>query len=175
MTLAYSLRLKRMVLVDIVVLTLLYGIRILAGAIPLSITPSPWLFAFAMFIFLALAIVKRQQELKGVLDSGRSEAGGRAYRVEDLPVMAGPLGAASSFAAVVVLALYVQSPEVNARYGRPEFLWLICPAANLLSGDAWSCWPTAAKSMTIRSCSRCGIVRVGSLASGFWPAFAAAL
>lgn len=125
-TLAYSLWLKRLVLVDIVVLALLYGIRILAGAAPLSITPSPWLFAFAMFIFLALAIVKRQRELKGILDSGRSETGGRAYRAEDLPVMAA-LGAASSIAAVVVLALYVQSPEVNARYGRPEFLWLICP------------------------------------------------
>ena len=125
-TLAYSLWLKRLVLVDIVVLALLYGIRILAGAAPLSIMPSPWLFAFAMFIFLALAIVKRQRELKGILDSGRSETGGRAYRTEDLPVMAA-LGAASSIAAVVVLALYVQSPEVNARYGQPEFLWLVCP------------------------------------------------
>ena len=125
-TLAYSLWFKRLVLVDIVVLALLYGIRILAGAAPLSITPSPWLFAFAMFIFLALAIVKRQRELKRILDSDRSETGGRAYRAEDLPAMAA-LGAASSIAAVVVLALYVQSPEVNARYGRPEFLWLICP------------------------------------------------
>ncbi|MCY4230861.1 MAG: UbiA family prenyltransferase [Alphaproteobacteria bacterium] len=60
-TFAYSLWLKRLVLVDIVVLALLYGIRILAGAAPLSIMPSPWLFAFAMFIFLALAIVKRQR------------------------------------------------------------------------------------------------------------------
>ena len=125
-TFAYSMWLKRLVLVDIVVLALLYGIRILAGAAPLSITPSPWLFAFTMFIFLALAIVKRQRELKAVLDAGRSATGGRAYRSEDLPVMAA-LGAASGIAAVVVLALYVQSPEVNGRYGQPEFLWLICP------------------------------------------------
>ena len=125
-TLAYSMRLKRLVLVDIVVLALLYGIRILAGAAPLSITPSPWLFAFTMFIFLALAIVKRQLELKAVLDSGLVATGGRAYRAEDLPVMAA-LGAASGIAAVVVLALYVQSPEVNGRYDQPQFLWMICP------------------------------------------------
>lgn len=125
-TVAYSMWIKRLVLVDIVVLALLYGIRILAGAAPLSITPSPWLFAFTMFIFLALAIVKRQRELKTVLESGRSATDGRAYRSEDLPVMAA-LGAASGIAAVVVLALYVQSPEVDDRYGQPAFLWLICP------------------------------------------------
>ena len=79
-----------------------------------------------MFIFLALAIVKRQLELKAVLDSGLVATGGRAYRAEDLPVMAA-LGAASGIAAVVVLALYVQSPEVNGRYDRPQFLWMICP------------------------------------------------
>ena len=125
-TLAYSMWLKRLVLVDIVVLALLYGIRILAGAVPLSIAPSPWLFAFTMFIFLALATVKRQRELKAILDTGLVGTAGRAYRAEDLPVMTA-FGAASGIAAVVVLALYVQSPEVNGRYARPELLWLICP------------------------------------------------
>ena len=126
MTCAYSLWLKRRVFLDVIALALLYGIRVLAGAAAASITPSPWLLAFSLFIFLALAIVKRQRELGQGSGSGRPAAAGRAYLVEDLPVMAA-LGAASSFASVVVLTLYIQSPVVYGRYDRPELLWLICP------------------------------------------------
>lgn len=122
MTCAYSLWLRRRLFFDAIVLSLLYGIRVLAGAAAVSIMPSPWLLAFSLFAFLALAIAKRQTELA----AGRSAPAGRAYVVEDLPMLAA-LGAASSFATAVVLALYIQSPEVGVRYGSPERLWLLCP------------------------------------------------
>ena len=122
-TCAYSLSLKRKTFIDVVALAMLYAIRVLAGAAAVSIPLSPWLLAFFLFLFLALAIVKRQGELRG---SDRSAAGGRAYLAEDLPVMAA-LGAASGFASVVILTLYIQSPETGERYARPELLWLICP------------------------------------------------
>ena len=122
MTCVYSLWLKRRLFFDVIVLALLYGVRVLAGAAAASIMPSPWLLAFSLFAFLALAIVKRQTELA----AGRSAPAGRAYVVEDLPLLAA-LGAASSFSTVVVLALYIQSPEVSERYGSPECLWLLCP------------------------------------------------
>ena len=122
MTCVYSLYLKRRLFFDVIVLSLLYGVRVLAGAAAVSIMPSPWLLAFSLFAFLALAIVKRQTELA----AARSAPAGRAYVVEDLPLLAA-LGAASSFATVVVLALYIQSPEVSVRYGSPERLWLLCP------------------------------------------------
>lgn len=122
MTCVYSLWLKRRLFFDVIVLSLLYGVRLLAGAAAVSIMPSPWLLAFSLFIFLALAIVKRQTELA----AGRGAPAGRAYVVDDLPVLAA-LGAASGFAAVVVFTLYVQSPEVSGRYGSPERLWLVCP------------------------------------------------
>ena len=122
-TCAYSLSLKRKTFIDVVALAMLYAVRVLAGAAAVSVALSPWLLAFFLFLFLALAIVKRQGELRG---SGRSASGGRAYLAEDLPVMAA-LGAASGFASVVILTLYIQSPETGERYARPEFLWLICP------------------------------------------------
>ena len=122
-TCAYSLSLKRKTFIDVVTLAMLYAVRVLAGAAAVSIAPSPWLLAFFLFLFLALAIVKRQNELRG---SDWSASGGRAYLAEDFPIMAA-LGAASSFASVVILTLYIQSPETEARYARPEFLWLICP------------------------------------------------
>ena len=122
-TAAYSLWLKRVVLLDVVTLAGLYVLRVLAGGMAVSVPLSPWFVAFFMFVFLALAVVKRQNELR---ESGGSAAGGRAWRTDDLPVLAA-IGSAAGFASVVVFALYVQSPEVSERYARPEILWVICP------------------------------------------------
>ncbi len=120
-TFAYSLWLKRKTFIDVIVLALLYAIRVLIGAAAVSVTPSPWLLAFSMFVFLAIAIAKRQTEL-----AAGEALDGRAYRAEDGPALAA-LGAGSGFATVVVLTLYLQSPEVSARYAQHELLWLVCP------------------------------------------------
>ena len=120
-TFTYSLWLKRKTFIDVMAIALLYAIRVLIGAAAVSVTPSPWLLAFSLFVFLAIAIAKRQTEL-----AAGEGADGRAYRAEDGPAMAA-LGAGSGFATVVVLTLYIQSPEVETRYARHELLWLVCP------------------------------------------------
>ena len=124
-TLAYSLSLKQKLFVDVLTLGVLYMVRVIAGGAAVSVALSPWFLAFFIFVFVALAVVKRQGELYGLYESGRTAAVGRAYRAADLPVMAA-LGTAGAFASAVVFALYVRSPEVSERYARPEFLWLIC-------------------------------------------------
>ena len=123
-TLAYSLWLKRKLFIDIVALAGLYELRVIAGSVAVSVSLSAWFLAFFMFVFLALAAVKRQSELRALSEFGRPA--GRAWTVEDLPVLAA-FGSSSGFAAAVVLALYIQSPETGELYARPEFLWLICP------------------------------------------------
>lgn len=120
-TFAYSLWLKRKTFIDVMAIALLYAIRVLIGAAAVSVTPSPWLLGFSLFVFLAIAIAKRQTEL-----AAGEGADGRAYRAEDGPAMAA-LGAGSGFATVVVLTLYIQSPEVETRYAQHELLWLVCP------------------------------------------------
>lgn len=125
-TAAYSLHLKRKTFLDVVALATLYTIRVLAGAVAVSVSVSHWFLAFSIFIFLALAIVKRLRELVRLRYEGLEKSSGRSYGVEDLPVLAA-LAGASSFAAVLVLALYINSPEVGASYARPDLLWLLCP------------------------------------------------
>ena len=125
-TFAYSLWIKRRIFVDVVVLAMLYTARILAGSAMASITLSPWFLGFFLFFFLFLAIVKRLAELCALREAGHAETDGRAYRVDDCPVMAA-LGATSGFAALVVFSLYISSSRVNELYGRPEFLWLALP------------------------------------------------
>ena len=124
--LCYSLLLKRIMFVDVIVLASLYVVRVLAGSAAADVTVSPWLLAFSMFFFLSLAIVKRRKELSNVLLRGKRNVDGRGYIADDAFMMAA-LGAASGFGSVIVLALYVQSPEVMLRYGDPALLWLSCP------------------------------------------------
>ena len=124
-TLGYSLWLKRLVVVDVIALALLYGVRIQMGATEAAI-PSPWLLFFSLFVFMALAVVKRQSELMDDMAVDEPSGSGRGYVVGDAEVMTA-LGAGSAFASAVVLALYVQSSEIAVRYARPEMLGLVCP------------------------------------------------
>ena len=108
MTLAYSVRLKRQVIVDVMLLAGLYTMRIIAGAAATAITPSFWLLAFSMFIFLSLAMVKRYSELLITLQSNKQEAAGRGYSVNDLPVLMS-IGVSSGLGSVLILALYLNN------------------------------------------------------------------
>lgn len=125
-TLVYSLRLKRQVIVDVLLLAGLYTMRIIAGAAATAIVPSFWLLAFSMFVFLSLAIVKRYSELFITLQQQKSKAAGRGYAVTDLPVLAS-LGASAGMAAVLVLALYINDAETARLYPGKMWLWLVPP------------------------------------------------
>lgn len=125
LTTAYSLWLKRQTLIDILVLAGLYTLRIVAGAVATGVSLSVWLLAFSMFLFLALAAVKRQAELVDTCERGLTNASGRGYQTTDLPLIAG-MAIASGYVAVLVLALYLNSPEVADQYGQPALLWGVC-------------------------------------------------
>lgn len=123
LTTAYSMKLKGMLALDIVVLAMLYTVRIIAGSVATDINPSVWLLSFSIFLFLSLASVKRLAELVE-LDArgGAKAAAGRAYTVEDRPIIA-MIATTSGFIAVLVLALYLDSPEVRSQYAEPMALW----------------------------------------------------
>ena len=125
LTLAYSLGLKRIVMIDVVTLACLYGARLLAGSAATGVPLSRWLEALAVFLFLSLALVKRGAELTDRIAAGKGDPSGRDYRLSDLP-MVESMGAAAGFTAVLVLALYLNSPDVDAMYRNPHRMWLIC-------------------------------------------------
>lgn len=124
-TFAYSLWLKRKLIIDVLMLGGLYTIRIIAGGAAGAIDLSPWILGFSMFMFFALAAVKRQAELMDQMETGRTSSG-RAYHVDDLPVLRG-ISLSAGQASVLVLALYISSDDVRALYAFPSLLWLICP------------------------------------------------
>ncbi|MDR0735937.1 MAG: UbiA family prenyltransferase [Zoogloeaceae bacterium] len=126
LTLAYSMWLKRLMIVDVIALATLYTLRIVTGAVMLGIPLSFWLLAFSTFIFLSLALVKRYAELfpmQGMEENGKVP--GRGYHAADFPMIAA-LGAASGYTAVIVLALYVHDAAALQYYRHPEYLWISC-------------------------------------------------
>ncbi|PZO11151.1 MAG: UbiA family prenyltransferase [Burkholderiales bacterium] len=135
-TLAYSLVLKRLALIDVLVLSGLYTLRIGAGAVAAQVTLSNWLAAISIFLFLSLALVKRCAELEELDDERSLLAPGRGYQPRDLSSLRA-MGMASGFLAVMVLALYIDSQNSQMLYAHPEWLWAAAPVLLLWIMRIW--------------------------------------
>jgi 4-hydroxybenzoate polyprenyltransferase len=137
LTVAYSLQLKQLAVVDVLTLAALYTLRIIAGAAAIDVAVSFWLLLFSMFIFLSLALIKRYSELKVARDAGKTGAlRGRGYEPDDLELVSS-LGGSSGFIAVLVLALYIQDGQAAHLYATPQVIWLACPVMLFWISRAW--------------------------------------
>jgi 4-hydroxybenzoate polyprenyltransferase len=135
-TLVYSLLLKRVVLVDVILLSGLYTLRLLAGGAAVQVKISPWLAGFSVFLFLSLAMVKRFSELQNNRAKGHAPSIARGYLTSDIEQLRS-FGAASAYAAVVVFSLYINSHEVIALYSHAARMWLIVPLMVLWINRVW--------------------------------------
>lgn len=133
-TCAYSFGLKRLVLIDCLTLAMLYTIRILAGSAAAGLVLSFWLIAFSVFLFLSLAFVKRYAELEMQILKGKQKAHGRSYYTTDAPLIQ-TMGITSGYAAVLVLALYLNSEDVLRLYQNTAF---VCGAVPVML--FWISW-----------------------------------
>jgi len=135
LTTGYTFFLKRVPMLDTVVLAGLYTVRIIAGTVAIKVPLSFWLLAFSMFLFFSLAMVKRYTELQTLLQTGANQSA-RGYHVDDLALIQS-LGAASGYLSVLVLALYINSSASEMLYHRPQVLWLLCPALLYWISRTW--------------------------------------
>jgi 4-hydroxybenzoate polyprenyltransferase len=136
LAIAYTLYIKRIVLLDVLVLAGLYTLRIIAGSAAVWIWPSPWLLGFSMFLFLSLALVKRYSELVIMRKIDGDTAKARSYELGDAELLAAK-GTASGYGAVFVLALYITSGPAAALYGRHQLMWFLCPLLLYWIGRMW--------------------------------------
>ena len=137
LTLAYSIWLKRMMLVDVITLALLYTLRLIAGTFAFGVKLTFWLLAFSMFMFLSLALVKRYAELWEARNKGKVEkARGRGYYPDDLEMISS-LGASSGYLSIMVLAFYIQDRATIVLYSHPQIIWLACPLLLLWISRIW--------------------------------------
>jgi hypothetical protein len=128
--------LKTVLLLDIFLLAFFYTFRVLLGGEAAAVTVSFWLAAFSTFFFFSIAVVKRYTELRLLVKHEGAGATRRDYRADDLGIL-GMWGAATGCAAVVVLALYINSEEVTRLYHHPAFLWPVCLAVLFWLNRIW--------------------------------------
>ena len=133
---AYSFGLKRVVVLDVMVLGALFTSRVIAGATAVNVDLSRWFLAFAVFFFSSLALLKRMVESKGVAERDQESLAGRGWTVQDAPLLLG-FGAACSVASALVYCLYITSDEVRRLYDRPDLLWLGLPIFLYWLGRVW--------------------------------------
>jgi 4-hydroxybenzoate polyprenyltransferase len=133
---AYSLWLKRMRGVDVVVLAALYALRLQLGAAAIAVPVSAWLLTFGAFLFLSLALLKRYVELDAAARDGRDVGRWRGYRLPDRHAMV-RAGAASGAVAVAVLALFPFGSEAALYYRSPLALAALAPLVAIWLVRAW--------------------------------------
>ena len=122
----YSLVLKQLVLFDVILLTSMYCLRIIAGGIATGLFVSSWLLALSMFFFLSLAFLKRYAELRENAGNGGVALAGRGYLPEDAEILR-TVGPVSGYLSVFLLALYINSDQARRLYESPALLWLAAP------------------------------------------------
>ncbi|HEX6559884.1 MAG TPA: UbiA family prenyltransferase, partial [Longimicrobiales bacterium] len=96
---AYSLYIKRVVLLDVFLLAALYTWRVLAGGVATGIVISPWLAAFSLFFFTSLAFLKRYSELLLLRNHQQHQFQRRDYAASDMDLLRS-VGSASGFVSV---------------------------------------------------------------------------
>lgn len=127
LTLLYSVWLKQQLLVDVIVLSILYTLRIMAGMSLLVMRPySHWMLLFSVFLFLSLAFLKRVSELSMAEQQGLTQIQRKGYASADRLIFA-IFGIASGFSAILIFAFYLYSKAALSLYVQPQWLLSLLP------------------------------------------------
>lgn len=137
LTLAYSMHIKRVGILDVVVLATLFTLRLAIGIAAAAVYPSPWLLVFSMSLFTSLSFAKRYTEIERTAGKGESAVSGRGYLIVDAPLVLG-LGLATGTSSILILVLYLIFDAFNLDfYGNPNWLWLFPIILFLWIGRIW--------------------------------------
>ena len=131
LTLAYSLRLKRVPIVDVALLGCLYTWRLFVGVLASEVLLSAWLMVFSFAFFLSLSLAKRQTEIMRMIKEGKSALAGRGYRTIDATFVM-IMGVATGVSSILIFVIYMTERAFSrANFSTPEALW-VCPVILLL-------------------------------------------
>ena len=137
LTFAYSLWMKRIPILDVLALSVLFTMRLFFGIELAEVSISSWLLVFSMFVFMSLSLAKRHTEVGRSCALGRETISGRGYVAADAPLIFG-LGLASAVGAVLIMVLYLINEAFGATFYRsPLMLWPVPAVLFLWLGRIW--------------------------------------
>ncbi len=135
-TLNYTFGLKRIPILDVMILAGLFTLRLGLGMALTQASLSHWLLVFSMFVFTSLSAAKRHTEVRRQIEKGVNE-NGRGYLPADLPLILG-FGLASMFAALLISVLYlIEDAFPSGFYSSPVYLWCVPILLSLFLGRIW--------------------------------------
>ena len=136
-SIAYSFGLKRLPIVDVLILAALFTMRLVFGIAVAEVPASPWLLVFSMFVFMSLSLAKRYTEAVRNGTDGKHEIEGRGYVARDTPLLLA-LGVSTTAGAVLIMILYLIEEAFAATFYRnPVWLWLLPVILFLWLGRIW--------------------------------------
>ncbi len=118
----YSLVLKNVVILDVLVVALGFVLRAVAGALAIDEPFSNWLLVCTLLLALFLALAKRRHEL--TLLAGEA-AEHRRILGEYSPYLLDQMIAVVTASTLVSYALYTLAPETVDRFGTDRFIWTL--------------------------------------------------
>ena len=136
LTLVYSLFLNKEPIVDVLLLTSFYVIRLVAGGAAVGVRLSPWFRAFSFFFFLGLAFLKRYVELEKWTHE-KKKINNRAGYVQGDRWILQVTGVTSGFLSILIFCLYLNSPDVIKLYRHPNYLWAVSPLLAYWVSHLW--------------------------------------
>ena len=110
----YSLYLKHMPLLDVLIVAAGFVIRVLIGGVVIDVVISPWLLAFTGLLALFLVIGKRRQELVTLGESASQSRS--AFRHYNLPLLDDMLRIATT-STLITYILYTIEVETMTKQG----------------------------------------------------------
>jgi 4-hydroxybenzoate polyprenyltransferase len=137
LTLSYSFGLKRITILDVLVLATLLTLRLGFGMVLTQVRLSPWLLVFSMFVFMSLSMAKRHTEVLRMVDKGIETMHGRGYVAQDAPLTLA-IGVAAMLGAVLIFVLYlIEDAFPRGFYANPSALWAAPVILFLFLGRIW--------------------------------------
>jgi 4-hydroxybenzoate polyprenyltransferase len=137
LTLAYSFGLKRIPLLDTLVIGILFTTRLVMGMAVLGHPYSEWLLTFSVFFFTSLAIAKRHTEIVRAAGTTEHALASRGYRPQDAPVTLS-FGIAASVASLLILVLFlVEELFHRGTYAQPRLLLAVPLLLAIWIGRIW--------------------------------------
>lgn len=120
MNIAYSIRLKHVVIIDVMIIALGFVLRAVAGSVVIDVDFSHWLLMCTMLLALFLAICKRRHELYLIKEQAGNHRAVLDHYTSDLIDQMTSVVTAS---ALVTYALYTISPEVTGKLGTDKLIY----------------------------------------------------
>lgn len=122
MNIAYSLRLKHVVILDVFIIAAGFMLRILAGTLGVGIPPSQWLLLCGLMVTLFLGFTKRRAEIIALSDDGTSH---RKVLEHYSPVLLDKMVGITAAGLIMSYSLYTMNPDTIRIHGTANLIYTV--------------------------------------------------